>query len=313
MEVIKNNYALRWTLFLMRWLPKPFIYFIVYFATFFFYIFAKYQRENALLFQRRLFSFSNGVVPKKISPYRQLLSFSMGVVEKMYGWLGETEKQSTPITYYDDDVKTLVNLLENKKGAILIASHLGNVELLRSLSFFGKTATGGPIPVTIIAEIDAAEVYNTMLRSINPAWNVNLVNAEDINIGTIESLQNCLDGGGLVVYTGDRVNRKKSGKKEARVIKKDFLGQQASFPYGVFLLTTLLNSPAFFVFGIRKKICTLHPAYDMFVERVKTPLNSSKRARDSTVQELCGEYVETLQRYCLRYPYQWHNFYNFWE
>ena len=90
----------------------------------------------------------------------------MCVIEKMEGWLGNIKYDK--IICHDDDLNELKTNLENKKGALLLGSHLGNIELLRSLSSFGEHGVSRSIPVTTIIELKATEQFNRTLHEINP-------------------------------------------------------------------------------------------------------------------------------------------------
>ena len=87
-----------------------------------------------------------------------------------------------------DKVKIVGNLnelkssLKNKKGALLIGSHLGNIELLRSLSSFGEHGVSHAIPVTTIMELKATEMFNRTLHEINPEVDIDVINPTDINL-----------------------------------------------------------------------------------------------------------------------------------
>lgn len=305
-EAVSNNLALRWTLFLMKWTPRPFIYFLIYCNAFIFLIFSKRARAESLLYQKQLKKYTNGAAPKRISPYSQLYSFALCLIEKMYGWLGRISYEK--VITHDDDISALVDLLNHKKGAAIITSHLGNMELLRSLTTFNETGANTHFEVVIIMETNSTEIFNKVIEKINPASVISTVNAKDIKLGTICMLQEKISQGALVVYSADR-----TGTASHHTLKHNFLGREAQFPYGVFLLTILLGAPAFFVFGLRNKTFSWGKVeYDMFVERVTTALHSSKKERDKTISALCGEFVEKLEKYCCKAPYQWYNFYNFW-
>ena len=50
----------------------------------------------------------------------------------------------------------------------------------------------------------------------------------------------------------------------------------------------------------------------MFVEKSSVSLNLPRQKREEGIEMLCDEFVRTLEKYVLRFPYQWYNFYNFW-
>lgn len=305
-EVISTNKPLLLLLLLMKRLPKSFVFVLIYPIAVFYYICSSRARTECTGYQERLKKFSNGSVPRKISPFRQILSFTLCVMEKMEGWLGNYHYNN--LVFHNDDLKELQSLLEEGKGALLIGSHLGNMELMRSLSSFGENGVERDFSVTAIMEVNATEQFNRTLNQINPGVNFQVIDPSEIGPDTMIMLQERIDRGGLVVITGDRT----SSRSRMRVLKEKFLGEEADFPYGVFLLAFLLKAPAYYVFGLRTRTSTLMPRYNMFVEKSLIDFNCTRTERDDRIRLLCREFVGKLEKYCLKFPYQWYNFYNFW-
>lgn len=306
-EVISTNKSLLFLFALMRKLPNCVVFVLIYPIAFFYTIFSKRGRTECRLYQNQLKTFTCGKIPKRISAFKQILSFTLCVMEKMEGWLGNYHYEK--LVLHDDDLKALQNQLEEKKGALLIGSHLGNIELLRSLSSFGEDGVRRDVPVTTIMELKSTEQFNRTLKEINPNVGFHVIDPSTINPETIIELHEQVENGGLVVITGDRT----SARSRNRVIRKSFLGKDADFPYGVFVLALLLKAPIYYVFGLRTKTASFNPKYNMFVEKSKVELNCPREKRDEKINELCDEFVEKLEKYCVKFPYQWYNFYNFWK
>lgn len=306
-EVISSNKPLLLVLGLMRKLPDYLVFVLIYPISFFFYIFSKRGRVEAKNYQRQMKEFTGGKVPLKISPFKQILSFSLCVMEKMEGWLGNYHYNE--LVTHDDDLKSLQSQLEQGKGALFIGSHLGNIELLRSLSSFGENGVNKKISVTTIMELGATEQFNRTLKEVNPTVDFQVIDPEKIGVNTIVELQEQIENGGLVVITGDRT----SARSRSRIIREKFLGKEADFPYGVFVLALLLKAPVYYVFGLRTKTVSLRPRYNLFVEKSKINFESNRSERNEKIHALCREFVEKLQNYCVQFPYQWYNFYNFWK
>jgi predicted LPLAT superfamily acyltransferase len=146
------------------------------------------------------------------------------------------------------------------------------------------------------------------LKEINPDFETNNIDADSIGPETIFALQNEVENGGLVVILGDRTSA-----HSEKCIKHDFLGKTACFPYGVYLIASLLKAPVFFVFGLRTKSASLFPKNNIFVEKAKTDFDCNRAEAKKRIVELCGEYAATLEKYSIKYPNQWYNFYDFWQ
>lgn len=305
-EVIATNKPLLLLLKLMKKLPASFVFILIFPISFFYFIFCKSVRGVCGEYQKRLKGYSGSCKKLRVSSYRQILSFTLCVMEKMEGWLGKFH-YSALITH-DDDLDSLQEQLEQGKGALLIGSHLGNLELLRSLSSFGEDGVKREVPVIAIMEMKATEQFNNTLKVINPNAGFHVLDPNDIGPETIIRLQENIEKGGLVVITGDRT----SARSRDRVVKSDFLGKEANFPYGVFVLASLLKAPTYYVFGLRTKTVTLRPVYNLFVEKSQVDFDCPRSERNARIEQLCKEFISRLEKYCVQFPYQWYNFYNFW-
>jgi predicted LPLAT superfamily acyltransferase len=80
------------------------------------------------------------------------------------------------------------------------------------------------------------------------------------------------------------------------------------------VLASLLEAPVYFVFAIRRGDFSIKGEYDMLVH--KSPLDfsgSSLKEKKKNAKLLAASFVELLEEYARKYPYQWYNFYDYWE
>ncbi|MDE5898268.1 MAG: hypothetical protein K2H09_03260 [Treponemataceae bacterium] len=305
-EVVSSNSPILFLFRLLVVLPAWLVSFFVLPVGFFYMVSSRPARNEARLYQKQLRAYFGRGVPKRISPFLQVLSFSLCIVEKIEGWMGKVPFDK--IIKHDDDVGALISQLEAGRGAVVIGSHLGNIELLRSLSSYDETGVGRNVPVTAIFEMKSTEQFNKTLCAINPKAGFNVIDPGDIGIETISVLQEQVERGGLVVFAADRT----SARARQRCIREEFLGRLADFPYGVFLLAALLNAPTYFMFGLRTKIWSLFPKYHIFIEKSQVDFHCPRSEREERILSLCREFVGKLEKYCRQFPYQWYNFFNFW-
>ena len=346
-EVVSSSKPLKFLLLLFKVFPRFLIHIFAFPVGFFYFLFSSRARKECIRYQKQMREYTEGLRSEetsadeeKMSPERktassrktspvsktsfsrktvssrknpprirasvQIISFSLCVLEKMEGWLGKIRYEN--LISEGEDLRGLIERLERGEGAVLIGSHLGNIELLRSLSSFNRTGVKRNVPVTTIMEMKATEQFNKTLEEINPGSTFNVIDPENITPDTMIFLQEQLEKGGLVVFTADRT----SARSRTRVIRKPFLGKEADFPYGVFLLAQLLKAPVYYVFGLRTRTLTAFPRNYMFIEKSAVSLDVPRSKREEAIASLADEYVKTLEKYTLRFPYQWYNFYNFW-
>lgn len=104
-----------------------------------------------------------------------------------------------------------------------------------------------------------------------------------------------LDQGGLVVFTGDRY------LPGAKTLKQDFLGSEAEFPMGPYVLASRLKVPVLFVYVMKGP----EREYHLYARKAVA------KARDP--QALLKEYTLSMEWILKKYPLQWFNYFDFWK
>ena len=306
-EAIRSNKPLKLLLFMLKAMPAFLVHAVCYPVAFFYLIFSPHARKAALNYQKQLKEFSGGKVPLIVSPYRQILNFSLCVLEKMEGWLGKVK--FSRISYQDDDIQELLERLRRGESAFLITSHLGNMELMRSLQEYNTQLCGREVPVVIIMNMSVSAQFTQTLKELNPHFSMNVVDADNIGPDSMIYLQEEAEKGALIVVAADRT----SAQNRNKVIMKSFLGKPAPFPYGVFLITALMKLPLYYMFGMRSHLSICNPKYNVHIEKSNVDFNCPRSEREKQIENCCGEFVSKLEKFCMMYPYQWYNFFNFWN
>lgn len=193
----------------------------------------------------------------------------------------------------------LDQLAEEKRGAILLSAHLGSFDALRLLAHQAGVA------VNVIMFLRNARMINTVFKRLNPDLHVRIINLDPTSPQPVFDIRACVQRGELVGTLGDRVGV--SG--DIRISRVPFLGLPAAFPHGPFLLAAVLKCPVLLMIGLRVSDTT----YEVFVEPLAAQVALPSTERAKRLDELVTAYVRRLEHYCLRAPYQWFNFYDFWD
>ncbi len=107
-----------------------------------------------------------------------------------------------------------------------------------------------------------------------------------------------------VAIAGDRT----PVRGDERISIAPFLGHDAPFPQGPYVLAHLLECPVYLMFCIRQDgVYRLY--FEMFAERIKLP----RRDKQAAIGEWAARYAKRLESFCLIDPFQWYNFYDFWQ
>lgn len=307
-EQVTSSRPIYVLMFCARHLPLPIVGLGVLMTSAVYYVFSARARHECRAYQRRIIDYTLGRVMQKPNVLRQITSFALCVTEKVEGWLGRIHYDD--VTFHDDGVTSLKESLSKGKGALLICSHLGNTEVLRSIATIEHTGVDRKVSVTIIMDKAPTAAFNRALDNMNKDIKMEVIGVDNIDIDTITVLMDRIASGGMVVVAGDRTPQ--GGRH--KFLAHSFLGQAASFPYGAFLISALLKADTYIFFALRKKDFMWRPKYDMFVHKSSVTFSlCSRYEREERINALCGEFARLLEQYCLKYPYQWYNFYDFWR
>jgi len=306
-EAIKTNKPLKLVLVLLKHLPAWLVRSIIYPISFFYYLFSPRARNESYRYQKQMREYTNGKSPKKYRAYRQILSFALCIIEKMQGWLGQIDYDK--VEYQEDDHEELLDNLKEGKGAFLIASHLGNIELMRSLSDCCEKLAGRHVEVIVVMELATSEQFTKTLNEINSKVAMNVINSADIGPDTICYFMEEIEKGSLIIVAGDRT----SAHARDKVIVQNFLGKPAPFPYGTFLIPFLLKCPVYYMFGMRSRTSIFNPMQRLYIEKSEINSDCGRSEKEENIKALCSEFAAKLEKFAIMYPYQWYNFHNFWN
>ena len=110
--------------------------------------------------------------------------------------------------------------------------------------------------------------------------------------------------GEMVGTMGDRVGF------DGKSVRTPFLGAEASFPTGPYLLAAALRCPVFVGFGLYRA----PDGYDLYCEPFEEQIVLPRGpAREQALQGLVARYAARVEHYCRQYPDNWFNFYDFWS
>ncbi|MBP3141403.1 glycosyltransferase family 2 protein [Aliivibrio fischeri] len=238
-------------------------------------------------------------LPEKLTTYRHLVSFGETMLDKLAAWRGDFSDKNLTV----HGIEHYQTLAQREKGIVLLGSHLGNLELCRALS---RRHTH--LKINALVFIEHAERFNTVMKTVNPQSEVNVIQVSKIGPDTAILLQQKIDDGEWIVIVGDRT----SVTKENRVIWADFLGKPAPFPQGPFMLASILKQPVYLMFGLRDDT-QKDPLFDVYLEPFSEQIILPRGKREEALQEVVQNYAQRLEHFTLKAPSQWYNFFNFWQ
>lgn len=192
--------------------------------------------------------------------------------------------------------ENILPLIEAGRGVFLMGAHLGSFEVLRAI---GRQLPG--LRVAMVMHEDNAQKINAMLAAINPAA------AEDIiGLGRIDSMlqvRERLDDGMLVGMLADRT----LGDEPMQQV--ELLGAPTAIPSGPFRMAALLRRPVVFMTGLYLG----GNRYQVHFEPLADFSDAATGQRDTLIQGAIARYTALLDRYCRQAPYNWFNFFDYWQ
>jgi len=150
-----------------------------------------------------------------------------------------------------------------------------------------------------------------MIKSLSPDAEVNVISTKSIGPDTAILLKEKIDNNEIVAIAADRVPTQTLAKHtENRVVETTFLGQKANLPQGPFVLASVLKCPVVLVFGLKNP--KTHKI-DIVCKDFAKQIIIDRKQRELSVKRYADAYAKVLEELCLEYPYQWFNFYDFFN
>lgn len=264
-------------------------------------IFSKPTRTSSRQYLNRIYKLKKPAFkkPNFISSYKQLFCFADSLADRVASWLGNINLDSIHI-HTKPVFNRFVSEIKQGQGAFFICSHLGNMEILRAIGSFKEAK------INAVVQIAHTSTFNNFLKKLHPKVSTNLISATDIGIDTIINLKEKLQQGELVVIAADRTAAKNPDKN----LMANFLGEPVAFPKGIFVMASLMECPIYFSFCLKDD----HGNYNLYFYQTEIKFSQTTRKyREENIQKLAEEYASHLETLCLAYPYQWFNFFDFWQ
>jgi hypothetical protein len=224
--------------------------------------------------------------------YRHVLGFASTIHDRVY--LLNNRFDCFDIAL--DGADALLHEIRPDRGALLFGAHLGSFAMLRAIAHHRPE-----LSVCMAMYPENAQKINRALASINPHAQQDI-----IPLGSLDAMlavHRRLETGALVGILADRA------VGPDQYMSLPFLGSQARFPTGPFRMAVMLGSPVYFMTGLYQG----GNRYQVYFERLTEGEAVAAAERENAMQTLLARYVATLERHCRAAPFNWFNFYDFWD
>ena len=193
------------------------------------------------------------------------------------------------------------------RGAFLIGAHLGSFEAVRAAGH-GET----DLRVAMVMYQDNVQQLHRILAAINPRHSESI-----IALGRVDSMlrvKRALDDGEFVGMLADRTLAEETGGHAVREMM--LLGDRVSIPTGPFRMAAMLKRPMIFIVGLYRGGNRYEAHYENLFDFSDERLTSGADragAINAAIDTAIERYVERLAHHCRSAPFNWFNFYDYWN
>jgi predicted LPLAT superfamily acyltransferase len=182
------------------------------------------------------------------------------------------------------------------RGVFLMGAHMGSFEVVRAV---GRQQPD--LRVAMVMYEENARKINAALEAINPGATQDI-----IPLGRIDSMLMVRDRLDEGVALGVLADRTLGGDPTLSV---PFLGAVAAFPLGPMRLAAMLRRPVLFMTGLYLG----GNRYAIHFEKLADFTEVGPGQREAALKEAVAAYAACLERHCRAHPYNWFNFFDFWQ
>ena len=254
-----------------------------------YFTFASPDIASTMAFHRRAF----GRVPwwkRRWLVFKHFYSFGVAIVDRLAILAGDRKN----FRFEFASEKNLRLALAEKRGVMLLAAHFGNWEAAAQL------LQRIDVPITITGfDRETPQIRAILNDASKQTFKLQpLTGSPTDAIALVAALRR----GEVVAMLGDRDYGSPS-------VSIPFFGGTAKFPIGAYVMASIAGAPLMHVFSLREP----GRRYCFFGSAPQHPQMPVHHERDAYLKQCAGNFAYELEAMMHRDPFQWYNFFPFWE
>jgi predicted LPLAT superfamily acyltransferase len=265
---------------------KP-AYFLLRFVSLYYFLFLARATNHIYHYFRVRHQFAKW--KSWISVYRNYYVFGQTLLDKMIVMAGIKNR----FTYFFDGEENLSKIVNQNRGGMLISGHIGNWEVAGHFLKRLKTK------VNIVMFDGEHQKIKSYLEQITGDKTFNVIVVRE-DLSHVYEIASALQRNELICMHADRFLE---GNK---TMQFSFLGEEALFPAGPFMLASGFNVPVSMVFAFKESATHYHFFGSEPIVR------DENEPKTEYARRLAQRFVSEFEKKIIMYPLQWFNYYNFW-
>ncbi len=225
---------------------------------------------------------------------RHIHTFSATILDRVFLLSGQLDRFDVTVS----GVEAVHRYIDVGRGVLLFGSHLGSFEVLRVLK-----DRRPDIKLRVVLDKGHNPAMTQLLDALNPEIATTVIDAGQDGPSIVLAVQQAIDEGAVVALLVDRTRPGESAQAVS------FFGQDTRLPTGPWLIAAVLGAPVLLAFGLYRG----GNRYDLQFEAFSDGVQAPRPRRAAVLTSLIRGYATRLEHYARQAPYNWFNFYDFWE
>lgn len=261
-------------------------YTLLHFVTLYYRLFVKAATNPLRYLYTQRMGYSAADASRLIK--KNLMVFGQTLIDKIAVLSG----QGKELSFTHEGIEYIQQLVKDGKGGVLVSAHLGNWETA------GHLLNRIEAKINIVMYDGEGEQMKAYMEQFDSKRSFNIIYIRE-DQSHIYEMSAALNRNELICLHADRF------RPGNRTMKHVFLGEEALFPAGPFILASKLKAPVCFVFAFKET--NFHYHFYAFKSKIY-------EGRGTIGMELMlDDYVALVEKMLKQYPEQWFNYFDFWK
>jgi len=219
-------------------------------------------------------------------------TFARTLLDRVYIFAGQWQRLDIRIQGLD----IVDSYARSGRGCLLVGAHLGSFEIIRAVGLLRREYL-----IKALVYGEGTPLISGLFKKLNPSLFKDIIYMGAV--GSLVGLDEHAHQGSIIALLGDR------SVQASKRVRCEFFGELAWFPEAPALLSRILDMPLVLFFCLHRG----DGRYEVWFEHLADPPGVDRHGREAAVHGIMQRYANRLEHYCRLAPYNWFNFYDFWQ